>query len=253
MELHADTRARRRHPRSWVDYRVKAAVLALLIGVGILVAINVELPDPGVLRDRVADAGPLGVLAFVVVYAATTLTPFPASAMTIASGLLFGLAVGAAVVVLAATLGAWLAFLLARSLGREGVSRIRWARVASIDATLERRGLISVLVVRLVPLFPFMAVNYAAGLSAVRQRDYVLGTAVGIIPATVGYTALGAYGTSPLSWPFAAAVLAVVVVSVVAGYAARRINSGTAMNGGGGEASGEDSEGDPGDVRRLPA
>ena|GEM_PF-223251 len=232
---------------------------ALLIGVGIVVSISVELPDPGALRDRVAAAGPLGVLAFVIVYAATTLTPFPASVMTIASGLLFGLAVGAAVVVLAATLGAWLAFLLARSLGRDGVSRIRWARVASIDAVLERRGLISVLLVllvllvRLVPLFPFMAVNYAAGLSAVRQRDYVLGTAVGIVPATVGYTALGAYGTSPLSWPFAAAVLAVVVVSVVAGYAARRINSSPANNSGGREASGDDSEGGAGGVRRLPA
>ena len=170
------------------------------------------------------------MVSFMAVYAALTLTPFPASALTIASGLLFGLAVGAAVVVFAATLGAWVAFLLARGLGRDGVSRIRWARIATIDAMLERRGLISVLLVRLVPLFPFMAVNYAAGLSAVRQRDYLLGTAVGIVPATVGYTALGAYGTSPLSWPFAAAVLAVVVVTLAAGYAARRLKSRTGID-----------------------
>lgn len=192
------------------------------------------------------------MLAFVVLYAALTLTPFPASALTIASGLLFGLAIGATVVVFAATLGAWLAFLLARSLGRDGVSRIRWARVASVDAMLERRGLISVLVVRLVPLFPFMAVNYAAGLSAVRQRDYLLGTAAGIVPATVGYTALGAYGTSPLSWPFAIAVLAVVLISVTAGYVARRIST-TATPFSGHDAAGDDPEGDGGDVRRLPA
>jgi len=160
-------------------------------------------------------------------------------------------------VVFAATLGAWLAFLLARSLGRDGVSRIRWARIASIDAMLERRGLVSVLLVRLVPLFPFMAVNYAAGLSAVRQRDYLLGTVVGIIPATVGYTALGAYGTSPLSWPFAAAVVAVVVLSLAAGYAARRLKSTAGPNTGDVDAfhdvSDDDSEGDAGRVRRLPA
>lgn len=210
-----------------IDYRLKAAVLALLIGGGVALTLTTDLPDPAALRDRVAAAGVWGVVVFVGVYAALTLTPFPASALTIASGLLFGLVAGAAVVVFAATLGAWSAFLLARWLGRDGVSRIRWARIASIDAMLERRGLISVLLVRLVPLFPFMAVNYAAGLSGVRQRDYLLGTAVGIIPATVGYTALGAYGTSPLSWPFAAAVVAVVIVSLAAGFAARRLRNRT--------------------------
>jgi len=243
-------------PRARIDYRLKAAVLALLIGGGITLALTTDLPDPAALRDRVAAAGAWGVVAFVGVYAALTLTPFPASALTIASGLLFGLAVGAAVVVFAATLGAWVAFLLARGLGRDGVSRIRWARIATIDAMLERRGLISVLLVRLVPLFPFMAVNYAAGLSAVRQRDYVLGTAVGIVPATVGYTALGAYGTSPLSWPFAAAVLAVVAVSLGAGYAARLLKNRMAsgedpLPAADGPDAGPEAEGGPVDVRRL--
>ncbi|CAN5272019.1 hypothetical protein BH11ACT7_BH11ACT7_05390 [soil metagenome] len=235
-------------PRTRIDYRLKAAILALVIAGGITLALTTELPDPAALRDRVAAAGAWGVVAFVAVYAGATLTPFPASALTIASGLLFGLAVGAAVVVFAATLGAWVAFLLARSLGRDGVSRIRWARIATLDAMLERRGLISVLLVRLIPLFPFMAVNYAAGLSAVRQRDYLLGTAVGIVPATVGYTALGAYGTSPLSWPFAAAVLAVVILTVAAGYAARRLTNSPARN-----SSGDQPEGDATDVRQLPS
>ncbi|MGK2853905.1 MAG: TVP38/TMEM64 family protein [Microbacteriaceae bacterium] len=235
------------------DYRLKAVILALLIGVGIALAVTTDLPDPTQLRDRVAAAGAWGVVAFVIVYAGLSLTPFPASALTIASGLLFGLTVGATVVVFAATLGAWLAFLLARWLGREGVSRIRWARIATIDAMLERRGLISVLLVRLVPLFPFMAVNYAAGLSAVRQRDYLLGTAVGIVPATVGYTALGAYGTSPLSWPFAAAVVAVVLISLAAGYAARRLKNRTGLDGDQVPQVSVDGTGDDVDVRRLPS
>ena len=224
--------------RLQIDYRLKIAILAVLIGAGVTAAITIDLPHPDALRDGVAAAGGWGVVAFVVVYAALSLTPFPASALTIASGLLFGLAVGATVVVFAATLGAWLAFLLARVLGREGVSRIRWARIASVDAMLENRGLAAVLLVRLVPLFPFMAVNYAAGLSAVRQRDYLIGTAVGIVPATVGYTAVGAYGTSPLSWPFGVAVLGVVIVSVTAGYAARRLKSRTGVDD---------------DARQLPA
>ena len=103
-----------------------------------------------------------------------------------------------------------------------------------------------------MPLFPFMAVNYAAGLSAVRQRDYLLGTAVGIVPATVGYTALGAYGTSPLSWPFAAAVLAVAVLTLGAGYAARRLRNRSGVRGDPQELSGDAAAGGPLDVRRLP-
>jgi len=107
------------------------------------------------------------------------------------------------------------------------------------------------LLVRLVPLFPFMAVNYAAGLSAVRQRDYLLGTAVGIVPATVGYTALGAYGTSPLSWPFAAAVLAITVITLGAGYAAGRLKDRSGVDSQ--ELSGDAAAGGPLDVRPLPS
>lgn len=239
--------------RTRFDYRFKAAILVLVIGAGIALALNTDLPDPAVLRDQVAAAGAWGLVTFVVVYAGVTLTPFPASALTIASGLLFGLAIGAAVVVFAATLGAWVAFLLARTLGRDGISRIKWARIATIDALLERRGLAAVLVVRLVPLFPFMAVNYASGLSAVRQRDYLLGTAVGIVPATVGYTALGAYGTSPLSWPFAAAVLAVVLVSLGAGYAARRLKNRPEVPSDPQTISADEAAGEPRDVRRSPS
>lgn len=212
--------------RCRVDYRLKVVVLVVLVVVvaaGVVVAATVEIPDPASVRDRVAAAGMWGVLVFVLLYAALTVTPFPASALTVASGLLFGLVTGALLVIVAATLGAWIAYWLARSLGRGSVARIEWSKIRALNAVLERRGLSSVLVVRLIPLFPFGLVNYAAGLSSVRQRDYLIGTAVGIVPGVIGYTALGAYGTSPLSWPFAAAVAAVMLVSGASGYLARRL------------------------------
>ncbi len=196
------------------------AVVGLVIAF-VAVASTVDLPDPQTIRDRVAMAGWWGVGLFVVLYAVLSATPFPASTLTIASGLLFGLPVGATVVIVAATAGAYIGYWAARGLGRGPVSRSEWTRLRKLDALLGRRGLVSVLIVRVIP-FPFALVNYAAGVSAIGQRDYLIGTALGIVPATVGFTALGAYGTSPLSWPFAIAVVAVLAIIVGSSLLARR-------------------------------
>lgn len=198
-----------------------SAVVAVVVAV-VIVANTVDLPDPQSIRSQVSDAGWWGIAGFIVLYAVLSSTPFPASTLTIASGLLFGLAVGASVVVFAATVGAYLAYWMARKLGRGQVARSEWGKLRRLDALLGRRGLISVLLVRLVPL-PFSLVNYAAGVSAVGQRDYVLGTMVGIVPGTVAYTALGAYGTSPLSWPFAIALLAVLVIAAGSALLAKKL------------------------------
>lgn len=69
-------------------------------------------------------------------------------------------------------------------------------------------------VVRLVPVVPFTAINYTAGLTGIRFWHYTLGTALGIVPGTVAYVALGTYGTTPGSWPFLVAAGALVLLSV---------------------------------------
>ncbi|WP_256991915.1 MULTISPECIES: TVP38/TMEM64 family protein [unclassified Rhodococcus (in: high G+C Gram-positive bacteria)] len=211
-----------RPTRSRRGTTLKLLAAAVIVIAVVIVLSTVDLPDPSFIRDRVASAGPWGIALFVVLYAVLSATPFPASTLTIASGLLFGLAVGATVVVFAATMGAYLGYWGARALGRGQVARTEWDRLRRLDAMLGRRGLLSVLLVRLVPL-PFSLVNYAAGVSAVGQRDYVVGTMIGIVPATVAYTALGAYGTSPLSWPFAIALLAVLAIAAGSALLARRL------------------------------
>lgn len=202
---------------------IKVVAVALLVVAVVVAANTVALPDPEAIRTQVSDAGWWGIAGFVVLYAVLSATPFPASTLTVAAGLLFGLAAGAPIVVAAATLGAYLAYWMARGLGRGPVARTEWGRLRQLDAMLGRRGLMSVLIVRLIPFFPFSLVNYAAGVSAVGQRDYLVGTAVGIVPGTIGFTALGAYGTTPLSWPFAAALITVLAVSAGSWLVARRM------------------------------
>ncbi|SNS10945.1 Uncharacterized membrane protein YdjX, TVP38/TMEM64 family, SNARE-associated domain [Geodermatophilus pulveris] len=203
----------------------RLALLVLAVALAAVVAAVVGLPDVAQLRadvDRLGSAAPAVV---ALLYAVVTLTPLPKTVLSAAAGALFGLATGVAVVLVGAVLGAVAAFALARALGREVVERVTGTRVARLDALLGRRGLVAVLAVRLVPVLPFTAVNYLAGLTAVRFRDYLAGTTLGVVPGTVAFVALGAYGTTPGSWPFVLAVLVLVALSAGGAAAARRHRS----------------------------
>lgn len=201
---------------------VRLGLLGAFLAAAVAVAALVGLPDPARLRAGIAATGPAAPALFVLLYALVTLAPLPKNVLGVLAGVLFGLVTGIVVVMCAAMLGALAAFGLGRMLGREAVERITGTRVARVDALLRRRGLLAVLGVRLVPVLPFTPINYAAGLTAVRPRDYVIGTALGMIPGTVAYVALGAYGTSPGSWPFAIAVLGLVALTAAGAAAARR-------------------------------
>ena len=201
---------------------IRFGVLLALIAAGTLTVVLIGVPDAHALRVRFAATGILGAVAFGGLYAALTLTPVPAAALTIAAGATFGLVRGVAVVAVAATVGAIAAFYLGRRLGRAAVQGLASGRLDRLDALLARRGVLSVVLVRLIPLFPYAAVNYLAGLTGVRTRDYVLGTAVGILPATAAYVAVGAYGSRPGSLPFVVAIGALVTVTAGGLFAAHR-------------------------------
>jgi len=177
-----------RSPRgTWV----KAALLVVVLGIGVATWLVAGTPDVASLQAATRGWGRWAPVLFVASYTLITLTPVPKGVLSAAAGVAFGLPVGAALVYVAALLGAALAFLLGRWLGRDAVERLTGTRLERVDQLLARRGLLAVVAVRLVPLVSFTAINYAAGLSTVRRRDYAWGTAVGIIPGTLSYVALG--------------------------------------------------------------
>jgi uncharacterized membrane protein YdjX (TVP38/TMEM64 family) len=196
-------------------------VLLALVAGGVVVASAVGVPPLDQIRSWIDTAGWAAPLLYAALYAALTLTPAPATVLSVGAGLLFGIATGLAVVMGAALTGATVAFALARWLGRDAVARIDNARLHRLDGLLRRRGLLAVIGIRLVPL-PFGTVNYASGLTAVRARDYVLGTAIGILPGATALVTIGAYGATPGSLPFVLAVIGLAVLAVGALVAARR-------------------------------
>ena len=198
---------------------LRAAVLAVLLVGSTLAVLVVGVPDADELRARAAG---VETPVLVLVYAGLCLLPVPRNVLSVAAGLLLGLRDGLLVALPGALLAAVAAFWIGRRLGREAVERFTGARVARVDALLARRGVVAVLACRLLPVVPFVGVNYAAGLTGVRFRDYLVGTAIGIVPGAVAYVAVGALGTSPTSWPFVAAVLALLLLSLAGTWFASR-------------------------------
>lgn len=195
--------------------------LTVVLGVIALVALRTG-PDIAAVRAVVADAGWVGPGVYVATYALLTLALVPGTVLTLSGGLLFGVTGGSLLTIVGATLGATGAFVVARRTGRPAVDRLVAGRVAQVDGWLADRGLVAILTLRLVPLVPFNAVNYAAGVTAVPLRDYVIGTTVGIVPGVVVYTVLGARADDPTGPAFLAAVAALLLLAVGGSVVARR-------------------------------
>jgi uncharacterized membrane protein YdjX (TVP38/TMEM64 family) len=138
--------------------------------------------------------GILAPVIFGLLYIAATVFALPGSALTIGGGLLFGTLWGTVINLTSATIGAMLAFLIARYLGRNAVTKLlrNQPKLAGLDERIGTSGFYSVLFLRLVPLFPFNALNYGLGLTKVTCKDYFLATAIGMLPGSFVYTSLGA-------------------------------------------------------------
>lgn len=205
-----------------VASRWRLAVLIALVAVCLRVALTVHLPDSAQVHGMIDGYGWAAPLVFIAGYALVTLAPVPKNVLSAAAGLLFGPVTGALVVWVAALIGALIAFALGRLLGREAVERLTSTRVRQVDDLVAEWGLLTMVLLRLVPVVPFTAINYTAGLTRIRWWHYTLGTAVGIIPGTVAYVALGAYGTRPGSWPFLVSAVALFLLSAGGLLLARR-------------------------------
>lgn len=196
-----------------------AARLALLsFAVGALFA-AIVLTGPlssARVHGWIGGSGADAAVLFVLLSASLTVACFPGPLLAGASGLLFGTAVGTPLSILAATLGAVLAFLIARRLAGDAVERLGGARLRSLSGWVGERGFLSILYARIVPGVPYTAVNYAAGLSRVGVRAFTAATAIGVAPRAFAYTALG--GTlNNLDSPEAIVAAGVLVVMAIGG------------------------------------
>lgn len=171
--------------------------------------------------------GPWAPLVYAAVYVIVSPIPFLATVMSAAGGLLFGPAQGTLYAIAVATVSALVPFFLARRLGREWVvSKLRGKRLEGVYRQFnEGRGFLFVMLMRLVPIFPWEVQNYAAGLTAISPLTFLLATGLGIIPGTFAHAFIGSAALDIRSWQFLVAlglnavmILVPVIVIYVRNY-----------------------------------
>jgi len=185
--------------------------LALLVLVGLLIVgllatgqhrnINFAMVDELIrpLQAWVSDHLLLSAVLFMLSYAAAVvLIPPSGTVFTLTGGFVFGTLVGGSLVVVGATAGATLLFLVAKSALGNALAARAGPRLQKLEAGFQRDAFSYLLILRLVPLFPFWLVNIAPAFLGVRLWTYVSATAIGIVPATFVYASVGS-GLSQLA------------------------------------------------------
>lgn len=127
-------------------------------------------------------------LLFIAMYIGAAAFAIPGTVLTLAGGALFGLFWGSVVNTIAANVGASAAFMISRHLGRDGIARLAGKRLDRIDAATTTHGFRGLLMLRLIPLIPFNALNFGAGLTSITWTTYASATVLGILPGTIVYT-----------------------------------------------------------------
>src|SRR5260370_10964301 len=176
----------------------RAARLALYLGAALLAAAALVVGGRSLIGPLqrfaawVQELGIWGPVVFILGYAAATVAFAPGAVLTLAAGALFGLFYGTIYTLAGATLGASLAFLVARYVARRAVERRIAAnrRFQAIDRAVGREGFKIVALLRLSPVFPFNLLNYALGLTRVRFLDYFAASAA-MLPGTLLYVYYG--------------------------------------------------------------
>jgi uncharacterized membrane protein YdjX (TVP38/TMEM64 family) len=202
---------------------IRVAVLALVIGAtGLAAAAGVIPTSADELRRSVGGFGALGPPVFVAAAVGLSSLHLPPPLVSATAGLLFGTVLGIPLALTALTLAACTQMLIGRYIAGKHVRSAVRERARRLDRLLERRGLLTVFYVRLIPGVPFADLNYGAGATSLRPRDLALGTAAGSAPKTTAYVGLGDNFDNPAAPQTWIAIGLFVVFALVGAVLARR-------------------------------
>lgn len=192
------------------SFRAEVNHAAVLLGRG----------DVATIRDYLLSFGVWApIVSALLMILQALVAPLPAFLITFANGLAFGPFWGAVLTFTSATLAAVLSFWLARGLGRGPVEALAGkAGLEFADHWFARWGTLAILIARLVPIISFDIISYAAGLTGMSFVGFLVATMLGILPATILYSYLGARApeyVGVLFWAFGIVIGVAVVIAIL--------------------------------------
>ena len=171
------------------------------------------------------DNRPFTPLLVMAIYVVAGSIGVPITLMIIATVMVFGPWTGMFYALVGAELSALATFFIGHLLGRDAVKRFAGRRVNRFSKILARRGIITIITLRIIPVAPFSVINVIAGVSDIRFRDFAVGSLIGMIPGVIAIGLLADRMIASLRDPTMTQIVILVAVAAVvlsALYALRR-------------------------------
>ena len=163
----------------------------IVLGLFAVATLSGSLPSAEDVRDPGDGLGVAGPVVFIPAAASLLCLFVPGPVLAGAAGLLFGTGAGTPVALAFIVLGAVMQMTISRYLAGDAATHLLPERVKRFDDFLAERGFWAVFYMRLAPAIPYNLVNYGAGLTSLKIRSMAAGTAVGALPRTFAWVALG--------------------------------------------------------------
>lgn len=163
-------------------------------GIGVLAIDNVDRQ----LQIWLETMGVFAPVIYIVLYTVGTLLILPSTPLNLTGGAIFGIWWGTLWTTLAALVAAIATFAFTRTIGRELVTQKLAGRWRAVDAEIRQGGLFYLFAIRLLPIIPYGIVNFVAGLTSIKFKDYLIGTLLGTLPGVLPFVMMGA-GITELS------------------------------------------------------
>jgi uncharacterized membrane protein YdjX (TVP38/TMEM64 family) len=186
----------------WPWRKLIGILIALITVFLVLRGFNVDFSGVTVqsFKEKIDSFGIWGPVIYIILYVLRPLILFPAAVFSASAGAIWGLK-GLAYLLIGANLSAIAEFLIARYSAREFVEKLIKGKFSSIDQAVEKKGFVTVLLIRLIPNVAWDIQNLALGLTKVKFRDYALATFIGILPGSFALVYFGSSFISVLTNP----------------------------------------------------
>lgn len=171
--------------------------ISCILATGIIVP-TIGGIDAQELEAWVSRVGVLAPVIYILLYIVGTWLILPSTPLNLAGGAVFGVWWGTLWTTIAAMIAAIAAFIFSRTVGRKFISQKFAGRWDAVDGEIRQGGLFYMFAIRLLPIIPYGIVNFIAGLTSIKFKDYLIGTLLGTLPGVLPFVMIGA-GMTQLS------------------------------------------------------